>query len=527
MAPTLAQDLGVLPQVLAQASGWWFLAFALAQLPVGWALDRIGPRITVAGLMAVAAVGAGVFARPPGAGQINLAMVLIGIGCSPVLMGAYFIFAREFPARQFGTLAGMVIGVGSLGNLAASAPLTWAVALMGWRGAMWGLAAVTLAVALVLAVLVRDPVRMPDPGGRARSGPCSGCASSGRSWSLMAACYAPAAGLRGLWAGPYMAEVFGADAARIGLVTLMMGLAMVAGNLAYGPLERLLNSRKWLNFGGNALSLACLMALMALPGANWVLSAALLAGVGFFGASFPMVIAHGRAFLPPALVGRGVTLMNLFGIGAAGSDANGHRPDLRRPARPTPNRTMPRCLLPMARWWWWGCRSMCGRRTARTDPMIIYPAEWNALQRGRLYRPGPADGGGRRLWTIPWSLRDHAPNRRTGRPMPRPAPNASRRASPARLKALLIRLQYNGARRLFARHPGAVAVAWNGLGGSRQAFLLAARDAGLGTLACELAPFPGRITVDPRGVNAESSVMGHDFSTTARRRRLACHGRQP
>jgi capsular polysaccharide export protein len=58
-----------------------------------------------------------------------------------------------------------------------------------------------------------------------------------------------------------------------------------------------------------------------------------------------------------------------------------------------------------------------------------------------------------------------------------------------------------------------VAVAWNGLGGSRQAFLLAARDAGLGTLACELAPFPDRITVDPVGVNAESSVMTADVSS--------------
>ena len=317
MAPVLAQDLGVLPQVLAQASGWWFLAFALAQLPVGWALDRIGPRITVAGLMAVAALGAVVFARATGPGQINAAMILIGIGCSPVLMGAYFIFAREFPARQFGTLAGMVIGVGSLGNLAASAPLTWAVALMGWRGAMWGLAAVTLTVALVLAVLMRDPLRVQTQG-------------QGTIWTLlgmrplwpililMAACYAPAAGLRGLWAGPFLAEVFAADATRIGLVTLIMGLAMVTGNFAYGPLERLLNSRKWLNFGGNALSLTCLLTLMALPGTNWILSAALLAGVGFFGASFPMVIAHGRAFLPPALVGRGVTLMNLFGIGTAG-----------------------------------------------------------------------------------------------------------------------------------------------------------------------------------------------------------------
>ncbi|OZA06509.1 MAG: hypothetical protein B7Y02_14895 [Rhodobacterales bacterium 17-64-5] len=29
-------------------------------------------------------------------------------------------------------------------------------------------------------------------------------------------------------------------------------------------------------------------------------------------------MAHGRAFLPPHLVGRGVTLINLFGIGTTG-----------------------------------------------------------------------------------------------------------------------------------------------------------------------------------------------------------------
>ena len=31
-----------------------------------------------------------------------------------------------------------------------------------------------------------------------------------------------------------------------------------------------------------------------------------------------MVVAHGRAFFPPHLVGRGVTLLNLAGIGAVG-----------------------------------------------------------------------------------------------------------------------------------------------------------------------------------------------------------------
>jgi predicted MFS family arabinose efflux permease len=135
---------------------------------------------------------------------------------------------------------------------------------------------------------------------------------------MMAACYAPAAGLRGLWAGPYLSDVFGADRSEIGRVTLVMGLAMVVGNFAYGPLERLLGTRKWLVFGGNALVVICLVTLALLPAAEGALPMILLAAIGLFGASFPMVMAHGRAFLPPHLTGRGVTLINLFGIGTTG-----------------------------------------------------------------------------------------------------------------------------------------------------------------------------------------------------------------
>ena len=39
----LAQDIGTTPDDLANASGLWFITFAVMQLPVGWALDRIGP----------------------------------------------------------------------------------------------------------------------------------------------------------------------------------------------------------------------------------------------------------------------------------------------------------------------------------------------------------------------------------------------------------------------------------------------------------------------------------------------------
>ena len=137
--------------------------------------------------------------------------------------------------------------------------------------------------------------------------------------------------------------------------------------------------------------------------------------------------------------------------------------------------------------------------------MIIYPAEWNARKEAVFTALAQADGGGRRLLTIPWSARDF-PETKARVALCLSRAKRQPQGLARWLKTHLIRLQYNGARRLFARHPSAVAVAWNGLGGSRQAFMLAARDAGLATLYCELAPFPGRITLDPAGVNAESSV---------------------
>ncbi|MGF6860226.1 putative MFS family arabinose efflux permease [Rhodobacteraceae bacterium MBR-64] len=316
LAPVLEGSIGVTPADLARSSGLWFLAFAVMQVPVGWALDRIGPRRLAAGLLGVAGgSGALIFALAQGPGAIDLAMVLIGIGCSPVLMASYYIFARVYPAAVFGTLAGAMIGTGTLGNLAASLPLAFAVEVFGWRGALMVLAAVTVVVALALWRFVADPP--PAPASEAR-GSLLDLLRLPALWLILPMAmvnYAPSAGIRGLWAGPYLADVFGLDTGAIGGVTLLMGVAMVVGNFAYGPLDRLFKSRKWVVLGGNLAGAACLFALWALPGGGVWQAAALLALVGLFGASFPLIMAHGRSFVPAHLVGRGVTLLNLFTIG--------------------------------------------------------------------------------------------------------------------------------------------------------------------------------------------------------------------
>lgn len=318
LSPLLERDIGARPDDLAFASGLWFIAFAAMQLPVGWALDRIGPRRTASVLLLVGGGGgAAVFALAQGPAHINIAMLLIGVGCSPVLMASYYIFARQFAPARFATLAALMLGVGSVGNLVASYPMALAAETMGWRAALGGLALVSAAVALGLAVFVRDP---PAAEGDTK-GSLLDLLRMPALWAifpLMFVGYAPSAAVRGLWMGPYLGDVFALSTAQIGQATLVMGVAMICGTLCYGPLDRIFGTHKWVIFTGNLFAAGAALALAAVVGQGVVLSIALCAAMGFFGASFPVLIAHARTFFPAHLAGRGVTLLNLFGIGGVG-----------------------------------------------------------------------------------------------------------------------------------------------------------------------------------------------------------------
>jgi len=318
LAPILAIDIGASADDLARASSLWFLVFAAMQIPVGAALDRYGPRWTAASLFLLGgAGGAFLFAVAQTPAHVMWAMTLLGVGCSPILMAGYFILARGFSPAVFGTLAGAMIGIGSIGNLAGSAPMAWAIDAFGWRTSMYGLAGASTLIGVLLIALVRDPERVISE----QKGSVLSLLKIPALWpifALMLVNYAPAAGLRGLWAGPYVADVFGADVATIGRVTLVMALAMIAGSFAFGPLERLFKTRKWVIFVGNGAGAVALVALWLLPSQGIVFATAMLAIIGVSGSTFPIIIAHSKAVFPAHLTGRGVTLMNLFGIGGVG-----------------------------------------------------------------------------------------------------------------------------------------------------------------------------------------------------------------
>lgn len=318
LAPDLQADLGAMPDDLAKASGVWFLVFAAMQIPVGSALDRIGPKITAVVLFALGTGGGALlFSLAQSPAHIIWAMGLIGVGCAPVLMAGYYIFAKTYSAAAFGTLAGAMLGMGSLGNLAGASPMAWAVTAFGWRETMQGLAVASAVISILMWIYLKNPPKDEIT----QRGSVLDLLKMPQLWPLFALVfvnYAPAAGLRGLWAGPYLGDVYQADTRLIGQVTFVMGLAMIAGSFSYGPLERLFRTRKWVIAVGNFSATLSLLVLWIMPAPGIWTSGVLLAIIGFGGSSFPLLVAHGKAFLPSHLTGRGVTLINLFGIGGVG-----------------------------------------------------------------------------------------------------------------------------------------------------------------------------------------------------------------
>lgn len=322
LTPSLIAELGATKAQLSLASGAWFVAFALSQFIVGVSLDRYGPKRTAAVLLALGGGGgAVVFATATQPWMVTAAMTMIGIGCAPVLMASVFIFARTYSPARLAMLISWLVGFGSLGNVIGASPLAAAAEAWGWRPVLLGLGAITLVTALAILAFVRDPAQHEDHVADSGFAGYLELIRLRALWPILPLVglnYAAAAGIRGLWAGPYLADVYGADMLLIGQVTLFMAMAMVAGSFIYGPLDTLFRTRKWTAVGGNMLSLAVLVYIALNPVTDVTTTTVLLVLIGVTGASFGLLMAHGRAFLPPQLTGRGMTLLNFFSIGTVG-----------------------------------------------------------------------------------------------------------------------------------------------------------------------------------------------------------------
>jgi sugar phosphate permease len=245
----------------------------------------------------------------------------MGVGTSCYLIAPLALYARRFPPDRFAMLAGTHMGVGTLGTLLATAPLAAASAALGWRSAFVAVAAVMGAVGLVMALVVREPASAARRQRETLAESILGIRAAmrtpsvGRLFLMQMATYSSFVIFVGLWGGPYLSHVYGYGLTERGTLLLVPAIAQIIGLFLYGWSDRMFGSYRTPVALGAFVTAGffVLLAVAGTLGRGPLL--AWLAGFGAVAGFTPVVHAHGKALFPPALVGRGMTLLNMGSMG--------------------------------------------------------------------------------------------------------------------------------------------------------------------------------------------------------------------
>ncbi|MEO3475203.1 MFS transporter [Roseomonas sp. CAU 1739] len=324
-ADVLQRDLGITADGLAALTGAFPAAFALTMLPVGVALDRFGVKPTALALLAIAAVGSALGAVATGPWSMLAAQVVLGVGCSGMLMCPMTYAAKTLSPQKFGLWGGVIQAFGNTGMLLSASPLALLVDHAGWRSGY--LACTTLAVgaALAVCVIVRD-VRTAPQARRSMLDDARDVIALGLSRTIRApvviafASFAAVLGVRGLWGGPWLMEVKGLTRVPAGNVLLACTVALTVGPVVFGMLERRVQRHRRALLVGGHLGAAAAIGLLVAGGAlGWGVAAdaVLLFCFGLLVSSQVICFALVRAAVPPERVGRALSAMNISFFGGA------------------------------------------------------------------------------------------------------------------------------------------------------------------------------------------------------------------
>jgi MFS family permease len=317
ISPDLVRDVGVDANRLGFLTSAYFLAFAAAQLPLGIALDRLGPRRVNASLLVVAAAGALVFGTSESLGGLAAGRALIGLGVSGCLMASLKAFSLWFPMTRFATVNGWLLAIGGLGALSASAPVEAALRVTDWRHVFDGLALATFAAAMLVFFVVPERAERPQ---RAGIGELVGGFRTiygdpvfWRIGVISMTVQAVFLATQGLWAAPWLRDVAGFDRTAVAGILFAMAIATSAGFASSGiAADRLarrgippLTIYKCGAVASTALTLVFALGLTAVAVPAWCLFA-------FVGPISTLSYTILTRRYEPTLTGRANTALNLL-----------------------------------------------------------------------------------------------------------------------------------------------------------------------------------------------------------------------
>ena len=313
--------------VLAGFTVLQLLMYAGLQIPVGALLDRLGSRrLLIAGALLMAA-GQTTLALSTHVGGAYVGRALVGAGDATTFISVLRLVPRWFPARQSPLLTQITGLTGQLGQLASAVPLVALLHDRGWRTTFLSVASISVLVALLVLVAVKDsptgspPVTEGMPVRRILADLRSAWRHPGTRlglWSHFVTQFSGTVFVL-IWGYPFLVRGEGmARSQASALFTVMVVVGVISGPVLGVLVQRHPLRRSWLVLGIVGVTATVWTAVLALPGPapRWLL-VVLVVVLAMGGPTSMIGFDFARTFNPANRFGTATGIVNVGGFFAS------------------------------------------------------------------------------------------------------------------------------------------------------------------------------------------------------------------
>jgi len=214
LSPLLTSEFNLLAGDLGLLAGGYFLGFASMQIPLGYLLDKHGPKKIVSSFLLIAIIGTVAFALAQNFVGLLISRILIGVGVSACLMGpltGYRIwFADEYQQRG----NSWMLMIASTGFVFSTLPVQVLLPIFGWRWIFGGISILIFFVIILTLFFIPSWKKEEDNNDQKNIGSLSDVWKNKFFRSTIPLGlfnYGGIMAVQTLWAGPWMIRVAGYD----------------------------------------------------------------------------------------------------------------------------------------------------------------------------------------------------------------------------------------------------------------------------------------------------------------------------
>jgi len=315
--PELSSELHLAANDIGLLTSSYLIMFAIAQLPIGVALDHFGPRKVQVPMLLIAASGAILFSFAHTLSELVVARGLIGLGVAASLMAAIKGTSLWFSHDRLPLVTAVLLSVGGIGAMLSTSPMHIAMDYVGWRNAFLGLGVATIMVsALIFFVVPEKDQNKQSTSFKQMAGMVKQLYSSWSFWKIsLYSIFANAAfmSVMGLWMGPWLKDVAHLNTTQASYALLMGAVAMFAGSLSFGWITNALQKQGFkpllicgVGIWGFVIAQLLMISNLEIP------PFVIVIGFAFFGTAATMNYAIVAQSVPKHLTGRVSTSFNLL-----------------------------------------------------------------------------------------------------------------------------------------------------------------------------------------------------------------------